>query len=923
MKIFGTLREIVDLVYRRNGWGVTVKPNTAQTFSADSTFQLPNSTGYNDDTLVGETSPGTLRNKTLEQPAVKGAVSNEQGKLNFFEGSQSGTNKITVQSPLSVTSDWTLTLPSNTGDANQVLRTDGTGVADWAALSNASIAPAAGIEYTKLNLASSIVDGDIATAAAIARSKLASGTASHVIINDGSGVLSSEAQLAKSRGGAGQDMSGVTFPSTGTLVTRDATETLLNKTTVSSTAAATGALKLPTGNSTTERPTGTASALKGMVRYNDTDDTFEGYNELSGWSSLGGGGTTDRVTQASHGFVVGDVLYMNGSTYTKAIATSAAASEVVGVVSRFIDSSTFELTLSGEVSGFTGLTPGEVYFLSPSSAGALTVTEPTVLGQVSVPVGVASSATSLYVAPKRGVVVGGTNARTELSLLDVNTAQNIQDMAAYEAGEITGWLYLDATTDLRFYVAAQFSRGGNGNYNISYQTSGDTPPTGFAVSITNAGMIQITLKSSGSATAGFSSCKFNYALNAPAVGATFPLSIDSTSVAFTDIKASTASGLAFKEDGGTTIASASDAGAWTFGPSAGIGSSTHTINGRVNLPYVSAGETVRFGGGTTNAANRDWGIGINYDAYGEFSFRCSTAQEGNPFTAGSSFGKISNAGAWTLGPSSSSTLTHSVNGAFSNFVNHNGKHITTLTNNGNGSNVTNGTIAGELAFATRHGGAINDVSYIRGTYEGNGTTRSGSLQFVTYASGTPDIRGSLSSAGAWTFGGLSNRLATSHNFNGTVAGYRQEESVEAVSFLKSTATNSSSQIFARFYINNYGGGCGSIVGNGSGQAAFASFSDARLKENIEPLSGELDKLMQLKPCEFDFKDGSGHQIGFIAQEIESIYPDSVSYLGDESDEMKMVSGWDKTAARLVKAIQELKAELDATKAELETLKNKP
>lgn len=69
----------------------------------------------------------------------------------------------------------------------------------------------------------------------IARNKIAAGTADHVVINDGSGNLSSEATLAKSRGGAGADMSSVTFPSSGTLVTRDATETLTNKTLTSPT----------------------------------------------------------------------------------------------------------------------------------------------------------------------------------------------------------------------------------------------------------------------------------------------------------------------------------------------------------------------------------------------------------------------------------------------------------------------------------------------------------------------------------------------------------------------------------------------------------------------------------------------------------------------------------------------------------------
>ena len=58
-----------------------------------------------------------------------------------------------------------------------------------------------------------IVDADINASAAITRSKLASGTASHVIINNGSGVISSEAQLANSRGGTGLNSSSSTgFP---------------------------------------------------------------------------------------------------------------------------------------------------------------------------------------------------------------------------------------------------------------------------------------------------------------------------------------------------------------------------------------------------------------------------------------------------------------------------------------------------------------------------------------------------------------------------------------------------------------------------------------------------------------------------------------------------------------------------------------
>lgn len=67
---------------------------------------------------------------------------------------------------------------------------------------NADVSNSAAIAYSKLNLGTSIVNADISGSAAIARSKVATGTVGHVVYNDAStGALSSEAQLAVSRGG--------------------------------------------------------------------------------------------------------------------------------------------------------------------------------------------------------------------------------------------------------------------------------------------------------------------------------------------------------------------------------------------------------------------------------------------------------------------------------------------------------------------------------------------------------------------------------------------------------------------------------------------------------------------------------------------------------------------------------------------------
>jgi len=151
-------------------------------------------------------------------------------------------------------------------------------------------------------------------------------------------------------------------------------------------------------------------------------------------------------------------------------------------------------------------------------------------------------------------------------------------------------------------------------------------------------------------------------------------------------------------------------------------------------------------------------------------------------------------------------------------------------------------------------------------------------------------------------------------FAGTGAGDAAYEAVGCVKFDNNTTT---SQVFHRFYINGGTLGSGQINANGVGAAAFGGYSDIRLKENIANISPQLQNICSLRPVEFDYKDGSGHQIGFIAQEIEEIYPDVVA---TGLDDMLTVTGWSKTEARLVKAFQEAIARIETLEAEVAALK---
>jgi hypothetical protein len=235
------------------------------------------------------------------------------------------------------------------------------------------------------------------------------------------------------------------------------------------------------------------------------------------------------ITQAAHGFTSanqGAPLYLNGPVYTLARADVAASAEVVGVIESVLDVNRFMLIEAGtgSVGATTAILPltvGANYFLSPTAAGQLSLVEPTVVGQVSKPVGIAKTTTTMQFTPFRGVTVGGGNLRANLGLAQAATT-TIQNVSLYEAGQLSGWITISATTPLKFFLQAQFSRNGAGtDYFVGYQTLGDTPPTGFSVGTTASGLLQVVLP----AITGFGSASINFALNAPAVGATFPLSV--------------------------------------------------------------------------------------------------------------------------------------------------------------------------------------------------------------------------------------------------------------------------------------------------------------------------------------------------------------------------------------------------------------
>lgn len=98
-----------------------------------------------------------------------------------------------------------------------------------------------------------------------------------------------------------------------------------------------------------------------------------------------------------------------------------------------------------------------------------------------------------------------------------------------------------------------------------------------------------------------------------------------------------------------------------------------------------------------------------------------------------------------------------------------------------------------------------------------------------------------------------------------------------------------------------------------GGGLWATFSDARLKENVHTMGGSLDTLDALRPVTFKYKDKDhfsyieGTVPGFIAQEVERVIPEWVEEDNDGYLYLNPI-GYE---AMVVDAIQELRDEKDA------------
>jgi hypothetical protein len=202
-------------------------------------------------------------------------------------------------------------------------------------------------------------------------------------------------------------------------------------------------------------------------------------------------------------------------------------------------------------------------------------------------------------------------------------------------------------------------------------------------------------------------------------------------------------------------------------------------------------------------------------------------------------------------------------------------------------------------------------------------------KWYTAASGTADTNISWSERARITSDGSLLVGTTTVTGGGFAAGTRfisQGSGAAAAGFRR--AENSGTNEYVRF-TDGDDTDCGSIDVNATANTtAYNTSSDYRLKQNVAPMVGALEKVSKLKPCTWNWKHAPEVEgQGFIAHELAEVVPDCVTGEKDAVYEDGSINpqGVDLSflVATLTAAIQELSAKNDALEARIAALEAVP
>ena len=106
-------------------------------------------------------------------------------------------------------------------------------------------------------------------------------------------------------------------------------------------------------------------------------------------------------------------------------------------------------------------------------------------------------------------------------------------------------------------------------------------------------------------------------------------------------------------------------------------------------------------------------------------------------------------------------------------------------------------------------------------------------------------------------------------------------------------------------------------GNLSAAGTLTENSDVSLKENVVTIPNALSKVKQLRGVEFDRKGTGVHEIGCIAQEVQSVLPELVN--PRSYDDPLLTLSYNRFSAVLIEAVKELTAKVETLETKVAAL----
>jgi hypothetical protein len=234
-----------------------------------------------------------------------------------------------------------------------------------------------------------------------------------------------------------------------------------------------------------------------------------------------------------------------------------------------------------------------------------------------------------------------------------------------------------------------------------------------------------------------------------------------------------------------------------------------------------------------------------------------------------------------------------------------------------GSNtiVSSGDSLGYLSYQGSDGSEFVEAARISGEVDGTpgANDMPGRLVFSTTADGasSPTERMRIDNAGITMIGGGAAET------NGSITIYPNNSNGGAQAVWNRASTTGGT---TAFNFKNGGTQVGTVVYSNTA-TAYNTSSDYRLKENVVPLTGAIDRLNELQVYRFNFiADPDKAVDGFIAHEAQVVVPECVTGTKDEvdADGNPVYQGIDqsKLVPLLTAALQEALAKIETLEARL-------